>query len=176
MKIYFKEEFYTQSKEQRKKVLLVYLGVLLVYLAFSVIIIVKNSQLTYMSPVKSKLKLIEFVLTFIMIIFSYIYLGIKYKRVNKYYQMCRNMLFGIREEFEGSFFEFNNNLYTKDGVDVKPLVFLEYNKYKKDYFERKVWWFYEQPFPEINENDVAHVITQGNMLIGLEIIEEEKED
>ena len=66
----------------------------------------------------------------------------------------------------------------KDGVDFKSLIFLEWNKYKKDYFERKVLVFNEKPFPEIPDGATVTFITQGNVLISYEITElpEEKSD
>ena len=58
----------------------------------------------------------------------------------------------------------------KDGVDFKSLVFIEWNKYKIDFFERKVLVFYEKPFPEIPVEANVSYITQGNVLISYEIL------
>ena len=107
-------------------------------------------------------------------VFSFIYLGIKYKRINKYYTLCKNITGGIKEEFTAYFFEYDESLSTKDGVDVKALVFLQWNKFKNSFFERKVWVFYEKPFPKFNEHDKVRFITQGNVLVSYEILEEEE--
>ena len=58
----------------------------------------------------------------------------------------------------------------KDGVDMKSLIFIEWNKYKNDYFERKVLVFYEKPFPEFAEKATVRYVTQGNVLISYEIL------
>ena len=172
---YFKEEYLLQTKQQRKTTLMIYLIVLALYIAMSAVILIKYMQLPYQSPQIGLLKTIEFVLTFAFLVFSFVYLGIKYKRVNKFYEICKNMKHGLKEEFTANFFEYDESLNTKDGVDVKSLVFLQWNKYKNDYFERKVLVFYEKPFPEFKPNDTVRFITQGNMLISYEIVDEENE-
>ncbi len=170
---YFNNDILVQAKTQRKKTLTVYFIILALYLAMSVVVLVRYLQLPFASPKITVLKTVEFVLTFIMFIFSFIYLGIKYKRVNKFYVMCKHMSTGLREENTASFFEYDESLSVKDGVDVKALVFLQWNKFKNEYFERKVWVFFEKPFPEFNQNDTVKFVTQGNMLISYQIIDEE---
>ena len=171
---YFKEEFLIQSKKQRKTTLTIYLLVLALYLSLSCVILVRYMQLPYLSSKIGTVKTIEFVLTFVFVVFSFVYLGIKYKRVNKFYETCKNMKHGLKEEFTANFFEYDESLNFKDGVDVKSLVFLQWNKFKNDYFERKVFVFYEKPFPEFTPNQTVRFITQGNMLISYEIIDEEE--
>ncbi len=171
---YFKQEYLQQAKVQRKKTLTVYLIALALYVALSVVVLVRYMQLPYASEKITVIKIVEYVLTFIMTVFSFLYLGIKFKRVNKYYAMCKNLSEGLREEFEANFFEYDDTLATKDGVDVKALVFLQWNKFKNDYYERKVWVFYELPFPEIPENATVKFITQGNVLFSYQILDKEE--
>ena len=45
------------------------------------------------------------------------------------------------------------------------------NKYKNDFFERKVLVFYEKDFPEIPEGANVRYVTQGNVLISYEILD-----
>ena len=58
-----------------------------------------------------------------------------------------------------------------DGVECKTIIFLEWNEYKKIYFERKVLVFYEKEFPQIPENAFVKMVTQGNFLISFEVLE-----
>ena len=171
---YFKKEYLEQAQNQRKKTLIVYFMVLALYVALSVVVLIRYTQLPYMSEKIVAIKAVEYVITFFMLVFSFLYLGIKYKRVNKYYHLLKNLQIGLREEFVASFFEYDENLSTKDGVDVKALVFLEWNKFKKDYFDRKVWVLYELPFPEIPEKATVKFVTQGNVLVSYEILSEEE--
>jgi hypothetical protein len=79
------------------------------------------------------------------------------------------MVNGIKEKGTGSFIEYSDKIQDKDGVDMKSLVFLEWNKYKKDYYERKVLVFADKPFPEIPKDAVVNFVTQSNVLISYEI-------
>lgn len=167
---YFVEQDYVEAKAQRKKTLIIYFAFLTVYLLISAGMLMWYLTLPYASPVITTVKVIQYSVTAIMVVFSFIYLGIPYKRVNRYYKMTTYMLTGLRETSTGSFFEYDETLQDKDGVDFKSLVFLEWNKYKKDFFERKVLVFDEKPFPEIPENANVRYVTQGNVLISYEIL------
>ena len=62
----------------------------------------------------------------------------------------------------------------KDGVDCYSLVFLEYNKYKKDFFERKVLVLAEKPVPQFEKHTFVKFITQGNVLCSYEVLAEKQ--
>lgn len=169
MTAYFSDEILQSCAKQRKKARNIYLVCFLsVYLVFSAIMLVWYMRLPFHSPTIKTVKWIHYSMTVVFIILSFIYLGIIYKRVNRYYKLCYNMKYGIRETFEGSFLEYDGQVSNKDGVDCKTLVFLEWNKYKKVYFERKVYVLYELPFPEMQERAVYKYVTQGNVLIEYE--------
>ena len=84
--------------------------------------------------------------------------------------MMKNLFSGIRETSTGSFFEYDESLRTKDGVEFKSLVFLEWNKYKDDFYERHVLVLIEKEFPKFEENQNVRYVTQGNVLVGYEIL------
>ena len=173
-------EYYTDAEldsvtKQRKRVLAIYFTVLGVYLAVCVAFLIYYISLPYAgyndtAHTISLIKLAVYPVTAVFVIFSFIYLGIKFKRTNRYYKMCRHLSTGLRETSTGSFFEYDENIQDKDGVDFKSLVFIEWNKYKNDFFERKVLVFYEKPFPEIPEKSTVNYVTQGNVLISYEIL------
>lgn len=168
---YFEEQELEQAKKQKKKSFIIYLIFLGIYLVFSAVMFVMYFNLPYKSRDIAKLKLLHYFITGVFTIFSFIYLGIKHKRVRRYYKLCNNLATGLRETSVGSFFEYDNSLQDKDGVDMKSLVFIEWNKYKNDYFERKVLVLYDKPFPEIQEKANVKYITQGNVLCEYEIID-----
>ena len=172
---YFKEEKLAIAKKQRNRILAVYFCVLAVFVVLSVLSVIYYTTLPYAgykntSATITKIKAAHYILTGIFVVFSFIFLGIKYKRVRRYYIQCNHMVTGLKETSVGSFLEYDDNIQDKDGVDFKSLVFLEWNKYKKDFFERKVLVFYEEPFPEIPENANVTYVTQGNVLISYEIL------
>ena len=171
MKEYFTEQQFISAKKQRKIVIGWYIGVMLLYTILSVGIFLWYRTFPYLDPHINTAKLIHYSLTALIVIFSFIYLGIPFKRVNRFYRITYQMLTGIRETSTGSFFEYDETLQDKDGVDMKSLIFIEWNKYKNDFFERKVLVFDELDFPEIPENANVRYVTQGNVLISYEILD-----
>ena len=167
---FFDESEFKCAKKQKNNVLIAYFIVFAVYALVSTGMFLWFRTLPYMDERIKKVKLIHHVITVIFVIFSFIFLGIKYKRVKKYYVMNLNMKTGLKETFTGSFFEYNERIQQKDGVDFKALVFLEWNKYKQDFFERKVLVPYEKEFPKFEENQNVKYITQGNVLYSYEIL------
>ena len=172
---FFKEEQVQKAKTQYKKTLLVYWIVLGAYVLLSAGMIIWYTSLPYKSETISLVKLIHYLSTCVFVIFSFIYLGIPVKRAKSYYKMTNNLILGLKESSIGNFFEYNNSLQVKDGVDFKSLIFLEWNKFKKDYYERKVLVFAESEFPKFKENESVKYVTQGNVLISYEILEEGEE-
>ena len=167
---YFDQQEHVNSKKQRKTVLTIYFIILAVYLIFSVGMFLWYRTLEYKSPQIATVKWIHYPITVLMIIFSFIYFNIKYKRVNRYCKLTYNLITGIKETSTGSFLEYDESLQDKDGVDCKSLVFVEWNKYKNDFFERKVLVFDEKEYPELKEGQNVKYVTQGNFLIEYEIL------
>jgi len=172
---YYQESDYLQSKKRRDTMLIIFFVMLGVYLAVSAVFLIFYLRLPYESPKIPGLKWSHHAITVVAIIGMFFYMGLPYKRANNYYKMLHNMKTGVHETTTASFFEYDETLQEKDGVDCKSLIFLEWNKYKKDVFERKVLVFYDKPFPEFKEKDNVKFITQGNVLISYEILEEGEE-
>lgn len=169
MTYYFNDDELIVAKKARNKFRLIYIAVAVIYAILSIGFMMWFNTLPYKSPVITTIKLIHYPLTFIFVVFSFIYLFIVYKGARRYYKLVHNMVNGIRETSTGSFLECSLKVQNKDGVDMKALVFLEWNKYKNDYFERKVLVFADKPFPEIPKDAVVNYTTQSNVLISYEI-------
>ncbi len=167
---YFVEEDFFKVKKQRKIALTVFFIVLGVYLFLSVGVMLWYISLPYQSPTITTVKAVHYSITALMVIFSFLFLGIKYKRVNRFYRIAYNLINAIKETSTGNFLEYDETLQDKDGVDFKSLVFVEWNKYKNDFFERKVLVFNEREFPQIPENANVKYVTQGNVLVSYEIL------
>jgi hypothetical protein len=143
---------------------------LAVFLVASVLFVIWNSNLPYKSNLIYLVKVLHYVLVALYIGFTFVYFGIVYKRINRYYKLLNNVFTGIKEENTAEFIKTDLSAADKDGVDCFNLVFLEYNKYKKDFFERKVLVLAEKPMPKIEKNCYVKFITQGNVLVSYEIL------
>lgn len=167
---YFDAKELVTVKKQRKITLIVYFIVLGLYVLGSAADFIWYRMLPYQSRTITTVKIVQYTLSGLFVIFSFLYLGIIYKRVNKYYKVCSHLVNGLRETYTGSFFEYDETVQVKDGVEFKSLVFIEWNKYKNDFFERKVLVFNEKPFPEMEEKANVRYVTQGNVLLKYEIL------
>lgn len=171
MNNYFTEQEYFNAEKQRKNCLLFYCATAVVFLAITVFIYIIFSRLPYGSSKIQTYKIIQYALSALYIVFSFVFLGIKYKRVYRYAKFCKRLIKGIKQTSELDFFEFDDRITMLDGVECKTAIFLEWNEYKKIYFERKVLVFYEKEFPLIPENAFVKIVTQGNFLISYEVLE-----
>lgn len=167
---YYNKQMFLDAVKQRKKVLMFFYAIVVVYLIACITMLIWYTTLPFGDENLSKVKLIMHAITIVTVAFCGIYLGIPYKRVNRFYKLTAKMYSGIKETYTGSFLEYDESLANKDGVDVKSLVFVEWNKYKKDFFERKVYVFNELPFPQLEPNRNYKYVTQGNVLISYEIL------
>ena len=168
---FFKKEEFYKAKSQRNKVLIGYFVALALYVMGSVGVLIWYLTLPYLSSTITTVKIVQYSVTVVFVIFSFIYLGIPFKKVNRYYQVLRNMIAGLKETSTGSFFEYDESISTKDGVEFKSLVFLEWNKYKNDFFERHVLIYVEKEFPKFEKNSNVRYVTQNNILCSYEILE-----
>ncbi len=170
--IYFYESEYEQVKTQKKHVLNVYLLVLGVFLIFMFGMLIWAHLMPYNSPVISVIKFILYSVAFFMSLFSFLYLKIKFRRVRKYLSLLETLITGKRSEYSGKFIRYDETLQENAGVDFKAIYFTEDNKYKKEFFERKVLVFYEKPFPEFIEDKEYVFVTQSNVLISYKLKED----
>lgn len=168
---FFKEEQLSMAKAQRKKVLLKYLLTLGVYLIYATCMMLWYWTLPYMHPQIKVIKWILYSTSVLYMIFSYVYLSIAYGRVHRYYKLCDKVLYDRKETYVGEFLRYDESMDQKDGVDCKSLIFKEWNKYKKVYFERKVLVPYEMDFPQIEQNATIRYVVQGNVLVRYEYID-----
>ena len=172
MTYYFDKSQLTEVKAQRKKVLIWYFVVLAIYLLFSIGFFVWYSFLPYADGKITLVKAIHLTLTGVFVIFSLIYLGIPFKRCDRFYKFCVKLDGGRKETSFCTYYKTDEEIIEKDGVDCKSLIFFEWNKYKGEYFERAVLVFSEKDFPILEENRVYELVTQGNFLISYKISEE----
>ena len=171
--IYYTEEDVNTVAKQKKKAVIIMLVIIGIYFFISLGLFLWYLTLPYKSSTITTVKLIEYPITAVFVIIMFIYCGVYYRRIKKRFIYQRNMLSGIKETSVGTFLEYSNEVQDKDGVDFKALIFIEWNKYKKDFFERKVLVFNDRPFPEIKENAKVEYTTQSNVLIEYRILGEE---
>ena len=82
---YYKKEMLEQAKKPRKSTLMAYFIVLGVYVLASAGVMFWYLIQPYNHPTITWVKTVQHSLSALFVIFSFVYLGIKLKRVNRYY-------------------------------------------------------------------------------------------
>lgn len=165
----YREQDFIQCKKQRKNTLIFFYSITGVYAAAVIALFVYYLFLPYQSSEITVLQWITYALTALYVIFAFVFLGIRFKRVNRYYHMFKDVDLGLKEEWEGRFLRFSETIEVKDGVDFKSLIFSEWSDKKQEYFERKVLFDAEKEFPPIKEGERVRYVTQANIMLSYEI-------
>ncbi|MBE5756698.1 MAG: hypothetical protein E7342_02745 [Clostridiales bacterium] len=168
---FFNQSEVEKARKQKTKVLIIYFITLAFVIAIFSVVFITYLTFAYEDPRTPALKLSFEVLLVVYVIFSYVYLTIKYKRVNKYYKYLVNQQTGLKEKTEGKFLCYNNTRQIKDGVDFKSFKMLTISIKTGKEVERQVLVDYEKDFPTFTEGQKIKVTTQGNVLFGYEIME-----
>lgn len=169
-RVYTDEDF-NAATDQRKKIAIVFWSVLIVYLILSVISIVYYTSLPYEDSMQALPKTVMFIATAFFVVFLYLFMGIKYHRVNKYYKMMYYLSEGLKNVEENIFVGFELNDLQKDGVDAISCVFKTWSVKKKEWMRREAYWDPEKSLPPFNEGDTVRYVVQSNFVLAYEVTE-----
>lgn len=172
---YFDKAELPEARKKRNLYLIIYLLCALAYVVLTVGCFLWYASLPYGSKTTGTIKLIHYAVSFLFVVFSFIYMYIVFKGANRYYKLVKNLSQGIKETSTAQFIGYSHQIQDKDGVEMRALLFKEWNKYKNEFYERKVLVFADRDFPEIEEDAFVSFVTQGNVLISYQIQERIKE-
>lgn len=173
---YFKEEFFLDAKSHKKRLTIHLIVAISVFVLLSAVLITLFVRTPYQSSTLTLIKWLHYCLIGIFVIYLAVFLGIPYKRVRRFYKVCRSFSNGMTREYFGEFVGVDTQLTVREGVDTYYLEFKEYNKDKGAFFIRKVSIFAEKEIPEFNVGDKVRYFTHNNFLIKYEIRESKKPD
>lgn len=171
IRLYSDEDLWNATR-QRNRILKIYLGVLALYVAAFVAIVVLYVSLPYNDPSAVWYIVGASVLTALFIFFSFPFLGICFKRSNAYYKMIKYISVGLKE-YDCLPFAGIEDWITHDGVDVNVATFTVRNRKRDEDMLRQVYIDGEKDFPDFQEGHYAKLILQGNLLIEYELMNEQ---
>ncbi len=108
--------------------------------------------------------------TVLYIVVMFPFVGIKLSRVRKYCKMMGFLSLGIKKLEENYFMGFYKKELQKDDVDVISCVFRSWNKKRRDWSEREVYFDNEQEWPEMERGDYVRYVVQSNFIIQYEVL------
>ena len=155
---------------QRRKILCVFLAVTAAFLGGLIGLVVYYISLPYKDSNQTWVTAVTCVLTALYLCFCFPFMGIKFKRCNCYCKMLRFISVGLKEYSVMPFAEIDDWV-TRDGVDVNVAVFFVKNIKKDEDMRRQIFVDGEKAFPPFKEGEQVRVISQGNLLIEYELLE-----
>lgn len=170
---YFKSEFVSEAEKEFRKNLVIYIVTAIFYLIYSSIFLIWYLTLPYKSGQITTIKVCLYPVSVIFVIYSFIFIGIKIKRAYAYKRLCSNIAVGLKENNSAEFLGYDYTVSEKDGVEMKSLLFIEYNKFKKENYERRVYVFRDKDMPLLEKGQKVNFITQANILCEYEITQGE---
>ena len=167
----YKDADYLSVYKQKQRTWGVFVGVSLFYLAFCIAWLVYYISLPYKDPMQALPKWCVWSISALYVVFLYVFMGIKYSRVNRYYKMLTYVSTGLKNEETNYFYCFDELSLQKDNIDVLSCVFETWSKKKSEWMEREAYFDPEMPLPPFESGDYVHYITQSNFVIQYEILQ-----
>ena len=174
METIFQDQDLIAAFSQKRRLFWIYIAVAAVFAALLIGCIVWFVSLPYEDDLAYLPQLILCVGACLFIIFSYVYLGIKFQRSRKYYKMISSLSIGIKH-VNNSYFLRYDEPELKDSVDYYVLTMCEWSKKKSEYLDRKIYCEKEKPLPAFQAGDKVRYLTHGNIMIAYEITEHDEE-
>ena len=174
METIFQDQDLIAAFSQKRRLFWIYIAVAAVLAALLIGCIVWFVSLPYEDDLAYLPQLILCVGACLFIIFSYVYLGIKFQRSRKYYKMISSLSIGIKH-VNNSYFLRYDEPELKDSVDYYVLTMCEWSKKKSEYLDRKIYCDKEKPLPAFQAGDKVRYLTHGNIMIAYEITEHDEE-
>ena len=168
IEVYSEQDYYS-AKKSRDKFLAIFFSTLAVLLVINITVFVIYTQQEYATPYKTPMLAFNIVTDVIYAIIFYVLFAIKYKRLDSYLKLLRNIFTGMKEERVNTVNRIDSSIKTKDGVDFVSLVVFDWNEKKSEFFERNILLDVEKPIPELKKGDVIKHKTHGNVLISYEL-------
>lgn len=154
---------------QKKRILNVFLGITVLFVAGLVTLVVLYTMLPYKDPSRNWYIVGACVLTALYIFFTFPYMGICFKRSNAYCKMLKYISVGIKEYCILPFAGIEDWL-THDGVDVNVATFTVRNSKTDENMLRQIYVDGEKDFPAFCEGKQVKMVLQGNLLIEYELV------
>ena len=158
------------AKKQKKKVHITFFSVTGVFIAVAAALFVYFLFEPYGSPKETPLLVTVCTLTGLYAVFAYLFLSIKFSRVRRYCIFLSRVLSRKSVYSEGTFMRTNEETVSKDGVDLKSMILVEWSEKEKDYMERKILLDAEKAVPKLRPGDLLGVNTYSNVLVSYEVL------
>ena len=170
IKIYDDRDLWNAVK-QRRKILCGFFAATGVFVAGLIALTVYYILLPYKDPNATWVMAVTSILIALYLIFTFPYMGICFKRCHAYCKMLKFISVGLKE-YSVVPFEGVDDWRTHDGVDVNVANFSVRNIKRDETMTRQIYVDGEKDFPPFEEGKYARLVSQGNLLIEYELLDD----
>ena len=135
MKVIFNDSDLISAFSQKRKAFWTFMIVLFAYVILCVSFLVYYTSLPFEDPGQALPKWIIWVSSCVFVIFSHVFLTIKYHRISRYYKMIAFFSIGKKQVNNSIFLRQDVSEY-RYGVDYEVLIFSEWSKKKQEYMDK----------------------------------------
>ena len=166
----YSESDYLNAYKLKKKLLTVYFCCIGFLLAAVGVFFALYLRLPYASTDEiarqgNVYKLINISVTAVGIVFSFIYLGIPYKRAKAYFKLLDDIKTGQKVKNVSTFIQNDESISEVSNVDFHTMVVLEWSDKTQEFMRRHVLVDKEKPMPNLKNGDIITYITHANVLL-----------
>lgn len=167
----YKDEDLLSVYKQKQRLWSIFVAVTLVYLTFCIGWLIYFTGLPYKDSMQKWVEVAIYSATVAYVVFCFLFMGIKYGRVRRYYKTLYFMSVGLKNVEKFHFYCFDEKVLQKETIDVLSCIFEQWDNKHKEWLEREVYCDPEKPLPPFEEGDYVKYITQSSYLIQYEILE-----
>ncbi len=166
----YTDKDYENALKLKKKLLGIYFACLGVGIIAAVTVFILFLRLPYISTSELEAKknlylVIVCVISGLEIIFSFIYLGIPYKRAKYYFRLMDDIKIGKKMLNESTFLQNEAFINEVGNVDFHVMAVLEWSDKTQEYMRRNVLVDKEKPMPDFKNGDIIKYVTHANVLL-----------
>ena len=171
MQSVYSDADFLAAYKQKQRTWYVFMGATFAYLVFCVAWLIYYINLPYNDPMQWLPKTMVFVASAVYVILIFPFMAIKYSRCNRYYKALSGFSLGLKSEEKNYFYTFDEQSLQKDNVDVVSCMFETWNKKKKEWMPREVYWDVEKELPDFGSGDYIQYVAQSNFILQYRILE-----
>ena len=172
------ESDYSNALKLKKKLLYVYFAILSVFLDSTAVFFILYLRLPYASTPEIEKQgnlylVINSIITGIAVIFSFIYLGIPFKRAKAYFKLLDDIKTGQKVKNVSTFIQNDESINEVGNVDFHTMIVLEWSDKTQEFMRRNVLVDKEKPMPNLKNGDIITYVTHANVLLSYGLKSEE---
>jgi hypothetical protein len=166
----YKEIDYDNALNLKKKLLYIYFAVLAVLFVATVVMFILYLSLPFASTQEIKNQgnlylVINSIISAVGVVFSFVYLGIPYKRAKAYFRLLNDIKTGQKIKNVSTFIQNDESVNEVGNVDFHTMVVLEWSEKTQEFMRRNVLVDKEKPMPNLKNGDIITYVTHANVLL-----------